>query len=254
METGNITVNGATYTCPFAHVLPPLATEERAELESDIRTHGITVPVLVTDENEVIDGHNRLQIAVALGLTEVPVVVVSGLTAVQKHDRAVALNLRRRHLTREQRREIVARRLKADPALSNNAIAAALNVDDKTVASVRRDLEATSEIPKTPARRGTDGRSRRSQSVSRPRREPVRPAAKTDTGKPAQRPACWSDLKHIAAELQEHIRDLSRGSRAKYRDPGVVRAVAERLYREVDKLRRWVDEMTAPVTPEPAEA
>jgi ParB-like chromosome segregation protein Spo0J len=61
-------INGKDYTCPFMDLLPRLAETERAELASDIEENGITVPVVVTAEDEVIDGHHRAEIAAELGI------------------------------------------------------------------------------------------------------------------------------------------------------------------------------------------
>jgi hypothetical protein len=52
-------------------------------------------------------------------------------------------NIRRRHLTCEQKRTLIAELLRADPNRSNLWTARLVGVDDKTVGSVRRDLEGT---------------------------------------------------------------------------------------------------------------
>ena len=72
----------------------------------------------------------------------------------------------RRHLTQEQKRGLIRDQLKATPEQSNVQIARALGVTDKTVASQRRELEATSEIPKFEKTIGADGKER-------PTRKPV---------------------------------------------------------------------------------
>jgi len=123
-----ITCNGVIYTCPFFDAMPPLAADERIELKADIDKNGITYPVVVTETNEVIDGHNRLETAAELGLAVVPFTVKPGLTTDQKNEHAVNLNLHRRHLSQDQKWEIIARRLKTDPAQSNNMVAAELKV------------------------------------------------------------------------------------------------------------------------------
>src|SRR5205823_14700319 len=112
----SIQIDGTAYTGPFADLMPPPAADELADLEADIRAHGITVPVVVTDAHEVLDGHCCLRIAARLGLTEIPLKVGAGLTPERKREIAESLNLHRRHLSREQRQEIIARRLKANPA------------------------------------------------------------------------------------------------------------------------------------------
>jgi ParB-like chromosome segregation protein Spo0J len=156
-----IIVNGTTYTCPYLHVVPALTAEETRELRADIQARGVVVPVAVTEDHEILDGHNRLRIAADLGLTDIPVKVMAGLTAEQRTQIALDLNLHRRHLTREQKQAVIAAKLKADPSRSDRAIGSELRVDNKTVAAVRSSLRAPEEIPQLPRRRGRDGRARR---------------------------------------------------------------------------------------------
>src|SRR4051794_27968851 len=110
-----ITINECTFTCPFADALPPLKPEDRAALLDDIKQRGILVPIHVDEHNNVIDGHNRLEIAAELGLKDIPLKILAGLSDAEKHDLAEDLNLHRRHLTRKKIRQVLARRLKANP-------------------------------------------------------------------------------------------------------------------------------------------
>ena len=59
----------------------------------------------------------------------------------------VSLNLHRRHLTAEQKRELIAKLLKAKPEQSNRTIAKQVKADHKTVAASRLKLESTGELP-----------------------------------------------------------------------------------------------------------
>lgn len=70
------------------------------------------------------------------------------------------LNLHRRHLSREQLRLFIERRLVRNPEQSNRSIAAEMGVDDKTVGAVRRTLEGTAEIPQLGNTFGNDGNAR----------------------------------------------------------------------------------------------
>ena len=68
-----------------------------AEIAGSIRAFGFTNPILVGDEGDVIAGHGRLAAAQRLALAEVPVIVVSGLSEVQRRqlmlaDNRIALN------------------------------------------------------------------------------------------------------------------------------------------------------------------
>jgi hypothetical protein len=63
----------------------------------------------------------------------------------------------------------VADQLRETPDKSNREIGAALGVDDKTVGSVRGDLEATAEFPQLDRRVGKDGKSRPSKKEPKPK-------------------------------------------------------------------------------------
>jgi len=84
--------------------------------------------------------------------------------------------LARRHLSVEQRRQVVADALRDQPERSNADHAAALGVDDHTVADVRDELEATSEIPTLDRRVGRDGKSRPAFMVEQALRDRIRKA------------------------------------------------------------------------------
>jgi hypothetical protein len=68
-----------------------------AEIAGSIRTFGFTNPILVGEDGDVIAGHGRLAAARLLGLADVPVIPLSGLTGVQRRqlmlaDNRIALN------------------------------------------------------------------------------------------------------------------------------------------------------------------
>jgi DNA modification methylase len=68
-----------------------------AEIAGSIKAFGFSNPILVGDDGDVIAGHGRLAAARKLGLAEVPVVVLHGLTELQRRqlmlaDNRIALN------------------------------------------------------------------------------------------------------------------------------------------------------------------
>jgi ParB-like chromosome segregation protein Spo0J len=162
-----IRFNGIVYTCPFADVMPPLTPQDRSELKADIEANGITYPVIVSDTDEGIDGLNRFEIAVELGLPVVPIKVLEGLSPERKREMAEDLNTHRRHLSREQKQDLIARRLKDDPTRSDNAIAKESGVSDKTVGKMRKKLQTRSEIPNSESRVDTSGRKQRAKKPPR---------------------------------------------------------------------------------------
>ena len=54
----------------FKNLLPPLADDERSELENDIKKHGVLSPI-ITWNGFIIDGHNRYEICQRNGI-EIP--------------------------------------------------------------------------------------------------------------------------------------------------------------------------------------
>jgi hypothetical protein len=97
----------------------------------------------------------------------------------------VSANLRRRHLTAEQKRELIADLLGADPQRSDRATAAIVNASPQTVTAERRRLEATAQIEQSNKRVGRDGRTRpsakpslRPASPAQPVTQPARPPAR----------------------------------------------------------------------------
>lgn len=145
-----------TSASPY-QVMPPLTPEEYAALEADIRARGVLVPVVVDQHGNTIDGHNRAAIAHRLGITyptetrEVP-------DDEHARDLAYTLNLNRRHLTRDQKRNLIAAEITRRPDDTDRAIGRRLACDHKTVGSVRRELSG--EIPHpslSPAQRRRSG-------------------------------------------------------------------------------------------------
>jgi N6-adenosine-specific RNA methylase IME4/ParB-like chromosome segregation protein Spo0J len=142
-------------------VMPALSPDEFAALKADIAARGVQVPVEYDEMGNILDGHHRVQACFELGVTHWPRLVRHGLSEAEKRRHARRLNLDRRHLNQEQRRDLIAAELRQAPAASDRAIASGLGVDHKTVGSVRDKLEATGEIPQLEQREGRDNRTRR---------------------------------------------------------------------------------------------
>lgn len=67
------------------------------QIRASIEEFGFTNPILADPEGNLIAGHGRLLAAKAMGLEEVPVITLSGLTDIQKRalrlaDNKIALN------------------------------------------------------------------------------------------------------------------------------------------------------------------
>ena len=62
------------------------------QIQTSIKAFGFTNPILADPEGHVIAGHGRLQAARAVGLAEVPTIILSGLSELQKRSLRIADN------------------------------------------------------------------------------------------------------------------------------------------------------------------
>jgi ParB-like chromosome segregation protein Spo0J len=178
-------------------VLPPLSDEEYAALTADIAERGIRVPIDVDERGQILDGHHRAAIAADLGI-ECPTRVVADLTEKQKHEHAIAVNLQRRTLTREQRRELIRAELTRDDSRSDREIGRLIGVDHKTVGAVRKELAG--EIPQEPERLDPETYFMREFAATYPRE--MKAAV-----------ALVERLKHAGTQVLERHTEGARGDR-----------------------------------------
>jgi Predicted transcriptional regulators len=62
---------------PYKDLLPPLKTSEREALAADIAMNGVMHPVVIDEDDNILDGHHRYEIDPGA-----PTYVVTGLVAV----------------------------------------------------------------------------------------------------------------------------------------------------------------------------
>jgi DNA modification methylase len=82
---------------PYARNARTHSDAQVAEIAGSIRAFGFANPILVGEEGDVVAGHGRLAAARQLGLREVPIVVLRGLSEIQRRqlvlaDNRIALN------------------------------------------------------------------------------------------------------------------------------------------------------------------
>jgi hypothetical protein len=219
---------------PLADIFPLMEGAEFDALVADIKAHALRTKITL-HEGKILDGRNRYRAMLAAGHTT-PISsghfckyksLVPGDTPL---DYVIRANLHRRHLTAEQKREIIAKLLKAEPEKSDRQIGKQAKVDGKTVAEVRQGMEARAEIPHVENRTDTKGRKQ---------------AAKKPTNKAGRKQSVPKPVKHddriISPELGERV------GRFAYRlirldinlarelvDLILQRGVAERLWADLD--------------------
>ena len=123
---------------PYALLVPPLSEEEYDGLKADIKENGLMYPVMVDEDDLVLDGVHRTRICDELGIP-CDAIVVTGKTDEEKRTIALGLNLKRRHLDVDKRRAFV-RKLHNDEKMSLAKITKATGYSKATIC---RDLKAS---------------------------------------------------------------------------------------------------------------
>jgi hypothetical protein len=177
VELPTVKIGKRTFTILFPGLLRDLTQDEMVNLRKSVRRNGVVTPVVVDENDGVIDGANRLRVAEELDCKTVPVEVRRGLTHEKKRELARSLNIDRRQLTRAEVREQIAESLKDDPTQSDNKVAQEIGVSHNTVAAVREDLESRCQIDNVEQRTDTKGRKQPGRKPRKPKPAP-RPCAR----------------------------------------------------------------------------
>lgn len=177
---------------PAAEMFPPMGEDELKALGEDIKKNGLRMPVaLDADKQSLLDGRNRLDAMELVGLRVLnkdcsflsdDIGYGSLRPKLDPYDYVLSVNAHRRHLTVEQKREIIAKMLKARPEKSNRQIAASLKVSHHTVGNVRTKEEARGQIAHIDKHDDTKGRK---QPASKGRKQPASKPAPEITLAPA---------------------------------------------------------------------
>lgn len=143
----------------------PKATEaQRAELKRSIEAVGLQNPVVVDEQKNVIDGHDRRDVCIELGIDWLAGADIRiGLTDDQKKALAIDLNMWRKplHLTRDKRNELIEVYLIAHPELSETQVAELFGVNQSTINRRKNELMQTHKLLAVQATIGKDGVRRR---------------------------------------------------------------------------------------------
>jgi DNA modification methylase len=252
--------------------LPALPYEQFEALRENIAVNGVVVPILVDSDGPVrriIDGNYRKQISVELGY-DCPEIVHSGLDGEEMRTLARALNLARRQLNTDQKRELIADQLRETPNRSSSWVGKMLGVHHATVASVRGDLESVGQIDKLEKHVGSDGKSYRSgkplRTLPRPPEASTTWAAKTTL----IHGDCRRELKKIQtgtidavitdpiypevsreygrlseADWHSLMRDVVTECRRVLRPKGSAVIILQPNYEKIGKMRLWLWEFVA---------
>jgi hypothetical protein len=202
---------------PAAELFPLMAEAELRELGKDIKAHGL-VSSIVLYKGKLLDGRNRLDALELVGIkfgfmygTEPATrdkffalhgcngdlpdndgTLVAHLDS-DPYDYVIAANLHRRHLTAEQKRDLIAKLLKAKPETSDRVIAKQTKADHKTVGKARSKLEGRGEIPHVERRTDTKGRKQPASKPKQPSRKDLGAVPRADHASKS-RPAAAAEV------------------------------------------------------------
>jgi DNA-binding Lrp family transcriptional regulator len=179
---------------PLADLFPLLEGTEFDALVADIKANGLREKIDLY-EGKIVDGRNRYRALQRLGIDPIAAEdfgdnyfrkaiyahTIGGEIAPHERNNddsvrayVISKNIHRRHLTAEQKRDLVAKLLKATPEKSNRQIAKAVGVSHPHVAKVREELEASGDVETVTTSIDTKGRKQPAKKASSWSRERYR--------------------------------------------------------------------------------
>jgi hypothetical protein len=140
---------------PLADLVPSMRDSEYEDLKADIKANGLLMPIVLF-EGKVLDGRHRLR---ACRAVDVEPRFTEGTDWIgDPAGFVLSANLHRRHLTAEQKRDLIAKLLKAQPEKSDRQIGKQVGVHHTTISTARKAAEARGEISHVETRVDTKGR------------------------------------------------------------------------------------------------
>jgi ParB-like chromosome segregation protein Spo0J len=143
---------------PLADIFPLMGGAEFDALVADIKAHGLRERIVIY-EGMILDGRNRYRACIIAGIK--PRECAIPINYKDPIGYVISANIHLRHLTAEQRRELIAKLIAAQPEKSDRAIAKQIKSSHPTVAKARREAEATGKALPVEKRVGADGKARK---------------------------------------------------------------------------------------------
>jgi hypothetical protein len=182
---------------PLADIFPLLEGEEFDALVADVKANGLREKIDLY-EGKIVDGRNRylalqrLEIDPSADPTKyfrkaLYAHTTGGEIAPHEQDNdarvrayIISKNIHRRHLSPEQKRELIAKLIKAQPEKSDRQIAGTIKASPTTVGTVRAKMEATGDVSKLDTRTDKRGRKQPAKKSEQPKPSPEKKPIKAD--------------------------------------------------------------------------
>jgi hypothetical protein len=169
---------------PCADIFPLMEGEEFDALVTDIKANGLLERIILFD-GMILDGRNRYRALLAAGLDPATAnkFTIDGADLVDDPAAfVVSANLHRRHLTAEDKRDVIAKLLKAAPEKSDRQIGKQIGASHHTVEAVRTKMEGRGQIAHVETRIDSKGRKQAAKKPTKKagRKQPVRKPVKHD--------------------------------------------------------------------------
>jgi hypothetical protein len=215
-----------------------MSPTEVKELAADIKKNGLfDLPKVWREDDDspwqLLDGRNRLdamEIACGPGTANIANTRTVD-SSVDPYDYVISANIKRRHLTAKQKRELIAKLLKAQPEKSNRQIAEAVKVHHGTVGAVRDEMEGRGEISHVATHTDTKGRDQPANKGDAAKKAAAKKAAAKKAAEEKARAAAKAEAKaaaEAAAEAAAHA-DISANGAGEAARSARVHALAEEI-------------------------
>jgi hypothetical protein len=249
----------------LAAIFPPMEGAEFEELVADIKANGLREKIDLY-QGKIVDGRNRYRALQQLGIdpsadsTKYFRKAIYAHTTggeIAPHERnnddsvrayVISKNIHRRHLTADQKRELIGKVIAAQPEKSDRQIAKQVKADHKTVGAIRRAKESTGEVSPVEKRVGADGRARK-QPAAKSESETEQPCRKTRLERQLD-----ADAFNRLRDEQTHNEDLAEKLRAAEIKIAGLESEVEELKAENARLRAELEAKQETATEKQGEA
>jgi hypothetical protein len=199
---------------PLADMFPLMEGEELTALINDIKVNGQREPITLY-EGKILDGRNRYRACIELGRKPETREHHAGCAYIgDPLAYIISANIHRRHLTPGQKRDLIAKLLKADPEKSDRQIAETVKASPTFVGKVRAEKEATGDVSTVDTRTDTKGRKQPAKKQRKRDRKTDAPITSdtVEANVERDRKACIALNQRVTdaeRELEQHIETIT---------------------------------------------